>query len=172
MLDRHRNLVIGRTFAKAYGLAGLRIGALVGHPETIASIRSRQPPYAVNATAVAGLVAALEARDATAATIAAAQASKARIYAWCRDRDLTCWPSETNFVLVRLGPSVSAIVAAVAERGVLIRDRSPAPGCAGCARIAASTVEHTEACLAALDEVLPQVARAERGSQGSPRASA
>jgi histidinol-phosphate aminotransferase len=154
MLERHRNLVIGRTFAKAYGLAGLRIGALFGHPDTIGSIRSRQPPYAVNAAAVCGLVAALESGAATEATVAASRASKERIYAWCRSRGLTCWPSEANFVLVRFGPSVSAIVAAVAERGVLIRDRSVAPGCAGCARIAASTVEHTEACLAALDAVL------------------
>jgi histidinol-phosphate/aromatic aminotransferase/cobyric acid decarboxylase-like protein len=58
---------------------------------------------------------------------------------------------------VRLGPAVSAIVDAMAERGVLIRDRSTAPGCAGCARIAASVVEHTEECLAALDAVLPAV---------------
>lgn len=155
VLDRHPNLVVGRTFAKAYGLAGLRIGALVAGPGLIASIRSRQPPYAVNAVAARALVAALEAPDATARTVAAARASKERIYAWCRDRGLTYWPSEANFVLVRLGPSVSAIVAAMAGQGVLIRDRSSAPGCAGCARIAASVVEHTETCLAALDAVLP-----------------
>jgi histidinol-phosphate aminotransferase len=160
LLDRYRNLVIGRTFAKAYGLAGLRIGALIGHPDMIAAIRSRQPPYAVNAAAACALVAALEAKDATARTVAAARASKERIYDWCRSRGLTYWPSEANFVLVRFGPAVSAIVDAVAERGVLIRDRSVAPGCAGCARIAASVVEHTDACLAALDAALPAFAGA------------
>ena len=157
VFDQYRNLVVGRTFAKAHGLAGLRIGALIGHPGTIADIRSRQPPYAVNAVAACALVAALEDRDATARTVAAARASKDRIYDWCHARGLTYWPSEANFVLVRLGPAVSAIVDAMAERGVLIRDRSTAPGCAGCARIAASVVEHTEECLAALDAVLPAV---------------
>lgn len=166
LLDRHRNLVVGRTFAKAYGLAGLRIGALIGHPDTIAPIRSRQPPYAVNAMAARALVAALDAKDATARTVAAARASKDRIYGWCRTRGVTYWPSEANFVLVRFGPAVSAIVDAMAARGVLIRDRSATPGCAGCARIAASVVEHTDECLAALDAVLQAVDR------GAPRVSA
>ena len=171
LLDRHRNVVVGRTFAKAYGLAGLRIGALIGHPDTIGPIRSRQPPYAVNAVAACALVAALAAKDGTARTVAAARASKERIYDWCRSRGLTYWPSEANFVLVRFGPAVSAVVDAVAERGVLIRDRSSAPGCAGCARIAASVVEHTDACLAALDEVLPAVDRVETAAGAEPHGS-
>ena len=154
-LTRHRNLVVGRTFAKAHGLAGLRIGALVGHPDTIASIRARQPPFAVNAMAARALVAALDALDAVSRTVADARASKERIYEWCRVQGLTCWPSEANFVLVRFGPAVSAIVDAVAAMGVLIRDKSASPGCAGCARIAAGMPAHTDACLAALDAVLP-----------------
>jgi histidinol-phosphate aminotransferase len=155
LLDRRRNLVVGRTFAKAYGLAGLRIGALVGHPDTIAPIRARQPPFAVNAAAACALVAALDTPDTVKRAVADARASKELIYAWCRERGLTCWPSEANFVLVRFGPAVTAIVDEVASLGVLIRDRSTAPGCAGCARIAASLVEHTTACLTALDAVLP-----------------
>jgi histidinol-phosphate aminotransferase len=166
LLDRYRNLLVGRTFAKAYGLAGLRIGALVGHPDLIASIRARQPPYAVNAAAACGLVAALQAQETTARAVAAARASKDRIYDWCRRRGLTYWPSEANFVLVRFGPDVTAVVEAVAGRGVLIRDRSAVPGCAGCARIAATVVEHTEAGLAALDAVLPVVAGREREAHG------
>ena len=156
-LTRHRNLVVGRTFAKAHGLAGLRIGALVGHPDTIASIRARQPPFAVNAIAARALVAALDTGESVSRTVADARASKERIYEWCRVRGLTYWPSEANFVLVRFGPAVSAIVEAVAARGVLIRDRSATPGCAGCARIAAGVPAHTDACLSALDAVLPGV---------------
>lgn len=159
LLDRRRNVVAGRTFAKAHGLAGLRIGALVGHPDTIAPIRARQPPFAVNTAAAAALVAALQSPDYVRRAVADAAASKELVYRWCRDRGLTFWPSEANFVLVRFGPAVKAIVEAIAAQGVLIRDKSAAPGCAGCARIAAGVVEDTTACLAALDAVLPDAVR-------------
>jgi len=155
LLDRYRNVIVGRTWAKAHGLAGLRIGALVGHPETIAPIRARQPPYAVNAAAAFALASALESSDHVARAVAQAHESKALIYAWCRRHGLRCWPSEASFVLVRFGPSVTAVVDGLAARGILIRDRSAVPGCAGCARIAAGVVDHTVACLEALDDVLP-----------------
>ena len=145
-LDRHRNLVVGRTFAKAHGLAGLRIGALVGHPDTIAPIRCA--PAAVRRERLA---AARARRGAGRQGRHRAVGRRRRrvesscIYDWCRSRGLTYWPSEANFVLVRFGPAVSAIVQAMAERGMLIRDRSAAPGCDGCARIAPRDASSTHA---------------------------
>jgi histidinol-phosphate aminotransferase len=152
VLERHRNLVVGRTFAKAHGLAGLRIGALVGHPDTIEPIRRRQPPYHVNGLAARALVAALATPDYAAWFVAQAAESRQLIYDWCRSRGLPFWLSEANFVLVRVGPS-AAITAGMAARGILIRDKSSAPSCEGCVRIAAGVVADTRACLAALDEV-------------------
>lgn len=153
-LERRRNLIAGRTFAKAHGLAALRIGALVAHPDTIEPIRQRQPPFAVNGVAATALVAALETGDYAAASVAEANASKRLIYDWCRRQELGCWPSEANFVLVRFGPDASAITQAMAERGILIRDKSAAPGCEGCVRIAAVATDDTRRCLEALDQVL------------------
>ena len=153
-LDRHPNLVVGRTFAKSHGLAGLRIGALVGHTELIETIRRRQPPYHVNAFAVAALVAALAAPEYAAWFVDQAARSRELIYDWSRRRGLAYWRSEANFVLVRIGPAASDVTAAAAARGVLIRDKSAAPRCEGCVRLAAGVVEHTERALATLDAVL------------------
>ena len=61
--DRYRNIVVGRTFAKAYGMAGLRAGALVAHPETIAPLRRVVLPYSINAATAAALPAAFGDRE-------------------------------------------------------------------------------------------------------------
>jgi histidinol-phosphate aminotransferase len=153
-LERHRNLIAGRTFAKAYGLAGLRVGALVAHPETLRPLRAIQPPFTVNAAAVRGLDAALRDRAYLDNYVAAAHESRELIYVWCRQRNIEHWPSDGNFVLIRLGHRASAVARAMAERGIRIRDRSTAPGCAGCVRITAGIVEHTRTCLSVLEDVL------------------
>jgi histidinol-phosphate aminotransferase len=154
LLARFRNLAIGRTFAKAHGLAGLRIGALVAHPDTLAPLRRILPPFTLNICAVRALPAALEDSAFLQASVASATRSKALIYEFCRRHGFTCWPSEANFVLVRVGAGAAAIVRAMGDRGILIRDRSDQPGCDGCIRITAGAVEHTETCLAALEAIV------------------
>jgi histidinol-phosphate aminotransferase len=153
-LDRRRNLVVGRTFAKAHGLAGLRIGALVGHPDALAAIHRVLPPFSVNVCAAVALDAAL--RDVEFLNWFVDQSAQSRqlIYDFCAARALQSWESEANFVLVRVGPDAPDIVRDVGARGVLIRDRSTQPGCDGCIRITAGVVEHTRAALTALEAAL------------------
>ncbi len=148
---RHPRLVVGRTFAKAYGLAGLRLGALVGDPETLAPLGRLIPPYSVNAAAVAVIEAAL---DDTGHVRRYLTASKRLLYAACERLGLTYWPSAANFVLIRIGPDVRAVIEGLAARGIAVRDRSDAPGCAGCLRITAGLVADTRRAIAALEEVL------------------
>jgi histidinol-phosphate aminotransferase len=152
-LDRHRNLVVGRTFAKAHGLAALRIGALVAHPETLAPLRRLLPPFGVNVCAMRALSAALDDTAYLRASVAAAEESKRLLYDYCEKRGWTYWPSEANFVLMRVGDGASALARALAARGVLVRDKSAAPGCAGCLRITAGVVAHTRVCLDALEAI-------------------
>ena len=57
-------------------------------------------------------------------------------------------------MLVRVGANAATVVRALADRGILIRDRSDQPGCDGCIRITAGVVEHTQACLAALEAIV------------------
>jgi histidinol-phosphate aminotransferase len=153
-LERHRHVIVGRTFAKAFGMAGLRAGALVAHPDTLAPIRRHIPPFNVNVVAARALPAALDDRDYVAASVAAAAESRELVYAWCRQRGMMHWPSEGNFVLVRIGNPTGPVVRALADRGILVRDRTTAPGCGGCVRLTAGVVEHTRACLTALEDVL------------------
>ena len=153
-LDRRRNLIVGRTFAKAFGLAGVRAGALVAHPDTLAPLRKLQPPFSVNVCAVRALEAALDDRAYLDWYVAQSALSRQLITAFARGRGWRCWPSEANFVLMRVDRDATGLVAAAAARGVLIRDKSSAPGCERCIRITAGAVAHTQTCLAVLEECL------------------
>ncbi len=148
------NVIVGRTFSKAYGLAGLRIGCLVGAPDTLLPIRRAIPVYSVNVAAVVALQAALEDRAHLDDYLRQVAESKALLYAACDRLGLTYWKSEANFVLVNAGNRTDALVSGAAARGVYIRDRSTEPGCAGCIRIATGIVEHTRRGLGVMEEVL------------------
>ena len=147
------NLVVGRTFSKAYGLAGLRAGALVALPATLAPLRRVVPPYSLNAWAAAALPVAIEDRAYRDRYVEQAAASRALLTDTCARLGLETWPSAANFVLVRVG-NATAVVEGMAARGVRIRDRSTDPGCGQCIRITAGLVEDTRRAIAALEEVL------------------
>ncbi len=148
------NVIVGRTFAKAHGLAGLRIGALVGTPATLAPIRRAIGVYSVNVAAVVALRAALGDPDHVGNYLRQVRESKALVYAACDRLGLQYWTSDANFVLVRTGGQTDALVARSAERGVYLRDRAGEPGCEGCIRITTGVVEDTRRGIAVLEEVL------------------
>jgi histidinol-phosphate aminotransferase len=150
--ERFPNLVVGRTFSKAYGLAGLRIGALVGSPLTLAPMRRVVPPYSVNAWAAAALPVALADHDYRAWYLEQAAASRALLDVACARLEVRTWPSVANFVLIRVDDAAS-VVRGLADRGVRVRDRS-GEGCGQCIRMTAGIVEDTQRAIAALEEVL------------------
>jgi histidinol-phosphate aminotransferase len=151
-LDGYPNVIVGRTFAKAWGLAALRAGCVIGAPEAIARMRRVIPPYSLNVCAAAGLRAALEDAPFRARYVAEVEQSRKLLYEAFGRLGLPFWPSAANFVLVRIG-EVDRFLEGLAARGINVRDRSGEPGCAGCIRITAGLVEHTRACIAALEEV-------------------
>lgn len=153
-LPQWPNLVIGRTFAKSYGLAAVRIGAMIGTREVIARLRRSLPPYSINVMAATVLAAALDDQDHVRWYRQQVEQSRALLYDACDRWALHYWRSHANFVLVRVGRHAPAIVEALAARRIFVRDRSTQPGCAGCIRITTGVVEDTKACLAALEEVL------------------
>jgi histidinol-phosphate aminotransferase len=148
------NLVIGRTFAKAYGLAGLRVGALVGTAERLAPIRRIVPPYTLNVYAAAALPAALEDIEYYDWYLAEVRESKKLLYDVLARRGVQFWPSDGNFVLACFGNDLPRVIGDISQRGIIIRDRSHDPGCAGCARITAGVLAHTRRLAAVLEEVL------------------
>jgi histidinol-phosphate aminotransferase len=153
-LAAFRNVVIGRTFSKAFGLAGLRIGAMIGDPDTLEAIRLAVPVYSVNIAAVTAVQAALDDPGHLQAYLSEVEQSKTLMYDACTRFGLRYWKSAANFVLVCAGPQLDALIKGAAARGIYLRDRSSEPGCAGCLRVATGIVEHTKRCIAVMEEVL------------------
>ena len=153
-LERYRNVVVGRTFSKAFGLAGLRIGAITGHPDTLEPIRLVVPVYSVNIAAIAAVQAALEDLAFVESYKAQVEQSKAMLYAACDRLGLPYWKSAANFVLVNAGRRAAMLASGAAARGIYIRDRSQEAGLAGCLRVGAGIVAHTQRCIDVFEEVL------------------
>jgi histidinol-phosphate aminotransferase len=148
------NIVVGRTFAKAYGLAALRVGALVSAPETLTPIRRIVPPYSVNACAAVALPVALADEAYRGWYVDQVRQSRELLYAALDRLRVGYWRSAANFVLVDFGMSAPSVIKALAARGIYVRDRSRDPQCDGCVRITTGVVEHTAVCVRALEEIL------------------
>jgi histidinol-phosphate aminotransferase len=146
--------VVGRTFAKAYGLAGLRVGALFGPASVIARLKRVVPPYSLNVFVVASLMAALDDTAYTDDYIRQVRESKALLYDACDRLGLGYVKSDTNFVLVHAGARRLALIDGLQTRNIYVRDRHTQPGCTGCLRITTGLVEHTRQCIEAMEEIL------------------
>jgi histidinol-phosphate aminotransferase len=153
-LERYPNVVVGRTFSKAFGLAGLRIGALTGHPDALEAIRLIVPVYSVNIAAVVAVQAALDDLAFLDRYRAEVEESRQRLYAACDRLGLRYWPSAANFVLIDAGSRAAALASGAAARGVYLRDRSKEAGLEGCLRVGAGIVSHTQRCIDVFEEVL------------------
>ncbi|QNI37766.1 histidinol-phosphate transaminase [Edaphobacter albus] len=151
------NLIVARTFSKAYGLANLRIGMLAGSPELIGYLHKVSSPYNVNGVALDCLTAAIE--DDAYITWYAEQIriGRERMMGGLDELGVHYFPSAANFVLMKIGPLHRELVAAMRKRGILLRDRSTDPGCDGYVRITIGIGEHVtrglEALKASLDEI-------------------
>jgi histidinol-phosphate aminotransferase len=148
------NLFVARTFSKAYGLAGLRIGVLVGSPAQMAMVRRVSSPYNVNAVALACLPEAIADEEYVRQYTAEVRQGRERLEQELRSLKLRFWPSQANFVLVHIGERHDAFVRAMRERGILVRDRSRDPGCDGCVRISVGSNAQTERLIVALREAV------------------
>jgi histidinol-phosphate aminotransferase len=151
------NLLVARTFSKAYGLANLRIGLLAGNASLMQYVRKVTSPYNVNGVALDCLPVAL-ADDAYVAWYAEqVNAGRARMMDGLRALGVGFFPSHANFVLMKIGTKHEELVAAMRARGVLLRDRSTDPGCDGFVRITIGVEEHVTRGLAALKESLQEI---------------
>ena len=151
------NLVVARTFSKAYGLAGLRVGVLAAPVELMQWIRRVLSPYSVNSVALACLPASLD--DAAYVTSYAAEVTAARTQfeSALDDADVRWWPSAANFVLADIGPKHAEFVRRMHAAGVLVRDRSSDPGCDGRVRITIGTREQMRLAAAALSKAIAAI---------------
>jgi histidinol-phosphate aminotransferase len=154
-IRRHKNLIVTRTFSKTAGLAGLRLGCIFVHRELASIMRKAQSPYPVNAAALAAAEAAMKDRKFMALTVREVlQARKYFSHEMERVRGAKCFRTGGNFVLVRLGKRTKRVVAALARKGILVRDRSSDFGGEGYVRITLGTLAQTRRLLRELKRVL------------------
>jgi histidinol-phosphate aminotransferase len=151
---RSPNLFVARTFSKAYGLAGLRVGVLVGDSRQMAMVRRVASPYNVNAVALAVLPDALQDTAYVECYAAEVRRNRNLLEQELAVLGLHYWPSRGNFVLVRIGPSHEEFVRSLRGRGILVRDRNSDPGCEGAVRLTVGSDEHTRTLISALRAVV------------------
>lgn len=151
------NLIVARTFSKAYGLANLRIGMLAGSPELLKYVRKVSSPYNVNGAALDCLSVAIEDEAYLAWYIQQVRAGRERMMNGLRELGVPHFPSHANFVLMNIGAKHKELVQAMRAHGVLLRDRSTDPGCDGFVRITIGVEEHVTRGLAALKVCLDEI---------------
>lgn len=147
------NMIIGRTFAKAYGLAGVRVGALFGHPDTLAPIRRIVPPYTLNIFATVALPVALADCKYREWYVSQVAESRRLLADACARLGFGASQSAANFMLVNVGARARWLVEALAARQVFVRDRSADPGCPGCIRMTTGLIADTQRLVNAMEEV-------------------
>ena len=151
------NLIVARTFSKAYGLANLRIGLLAGSPELLKYLRKVSSPYNVNGVALDCLSVAIE-DDAYIAWYAEQiRVGRERMMGGLDELGVSYFPSAANFVLMKIGPKHAELVAAMRKHGVLLRDRSADPGCDGYVRITIGVGDQVTRGLEALKATLKEI---------------
>jgi histidinol-phosphate aminotransferase len=137
------NLVILRTFSKAYGLAGLRVGYLMGHPLVVAAVRKAYLPFCVNGIAQAAGIASLLAADELMERVDLTVKERERVRGALLVQGWNVPPTEANFVWLRLGADTATFAAAGEMAGVSVR---PFPGEG--ARVSIGSPEENDAFLA------------------------
>ncbi|WP_455449758.1 histidinol-phosphate transaminase [Natrinema thermotolerans] len=143
------DVAVLRTFSKAYGLAGVRLGYAVVPDEWADAYARVNTPFAASELACRAGLAAIDDEEHVVRTVETTRESRAYM---CDAIDAHVWESQGNFVLVDVGDA-SAVAAEMQERGVIVRDCSSF-GLPGCVRITCGTEDETERAVATLNEVL------------------
>ena len=149
---RKPNLILMRTFSKIFGLAGLRLGYGIGHPELITALEKVRQPFNINSIAQAGAMAALDDEEHFAATRANNAAGVEFFESAFKAMKLEFVPSAANFVLIRVGDGTK-VFNELQKRGVITR---PMAGyqLPEWLRISVGTPAENQRCLAALKEII------------------
>jgi histidinol-phosphate aminotransferase len=151
------NLFVSRTFSKAYGMAGLRIGVLMGNTDQMRVLRRASSPYNLNSVALACLPKAVADKDFIRSYIDQALDGRRQLESELELWGIRFWPSRANFVLMYLGEQRKEFISAMRARGILVRDRSSDYCCHDCIRITVGIREHNQRLLASMREVLSEI---------------
>ncbi|MFG1697317.1 histidinol-phosphate transaminase [Nonomuraea sp. NPDC049309] len=119
------NVAVLRTFSKAYGLAGLRVGYMIAHEPVATAVRKTMVPFAVNHLAQVAAIASLAAEDELLDRVEQVVKERTRVREALIGQGWTVPPTEANFVWLRLGERTQDFAAACAAEGVAVRPFHP-----------------------------------------------
>jgi histidinol-phosphate aminotransferase len=157
LLHRSARVVVLRTFSKAMGMAGLRFGYALAHPDLAREISKAKLPYNVNAVTLAAAEVALANAERFAERIRAVIAERDRFLSHLRRlAGIRVFPTGANFVLIRAEALPARVLyqRLIDEHGILLRDVSNGSGLGECLRISIGTRDDMDAVLAALEAIL------------------
>ncbi|HEC18889.1 MAG TPA: histidinol-phosphate transaminase [Gammaproteobacteria bacterium] len=152
-LERFPNLVVTRTFSKAYGLAGLRVGYSLSHPDLANLLNRIRPPFNVNSLALAAACAGLDDTDHVQRGVALNAEQMQVVTAAVTDMGLDYIPSVGNFVCINVGENAAAVYDALLHEGVIVRPVANY-GMPRHLRVTLGLAEENERFLTALAKVL------------------
>lgn len=152
-IHRYPNLVVVRTFSKAAGLAGLRIGCLMANREVIAAIRKTQAPFTVNSLAMIAADAAIRDTAYIRRYVREVQRARQELFHALGRLRIQTFPSGANFLLADFGPRAPALLRSLERQGILLRDRTADFGRPGYVRITVGTRSQTRRLIRALERL-------------------
>ncbi len=121
LIDRFPNLIFTRTFSKAYGLAGLRIGYAVASPDIIRSLEAVREPFNASRIAQAAAVCAIDDHEFIKKCVEKNQSGKKQYYDFCREFSLNYFETQGNFILIDLGHSGDQAFQYLLHKGYIVR---------------------------------------------------
>ena len=156
-LQRFPNLLITRTFSKAYGMAGLRVGVLAANAEPMQRLQAIASPFSVNTVALTILPIALADQGFVRRYIATVKRQREVLRNALDKIGLRFWPSHANFLLVEIGEGRAAFLKEMAREGIFLRDRGTDFLCEGCVRITIGNKQEMERVIGCLPRVLKRI---------------
>ncbi|MFQ5795249.1 MAG: histidinol-phosphate transaminase [Candidatus Bipolaricaulia bacterium] len=137
----YENLIVNRTFSKAYGLAGIRVGYLVAGEAMVRALDRARPDYNMNSISERIAIEALNEQTFVEGYIQLVRTERERLRRDLENLGFRVYPSQANFLLARSPIDVRELVSALKRGGILIKDVSDQPGLEGCVRITIGTKE-------------------------------
>jgi len=150
-LDTYPNLVVTQTFSKAFGLAGIRLGACYADPAVIAILNAIKPPYNVNELTQQTVLKELENTNAIEKRIRVIRIEKQRLRQRLKEASFVnkIFPSDANFILVQVDDA-NRRYNELLQEGIVVRNRSDQPLCKNCLRITVGTRAQNDTLLNAI----------------------
>jgi histidinol-phosphate aminotransferase len=156
-LRRFPNLHITRTFSKAYGMAGLRVGVLIANVEAMRRLQRISSPFSVNTIALTILPIALADQGFVRSYISNVKRQRAVLEKALEKIGLRYWPSQANFLLVEIGEGRAAFLQEMAKEGIFLRDRGSDHLCEGCVRITVGNPQEMERVIRTMPKALKRI---------------